>query len=149
MQVIKVKQKIKQLGNSLKLLWEKKESVVAFFEEELHRLAIRKAWNTIKQVVCHILPGKIKGHVEFGTGDPESTGKALGVLGFLYAAYGRGVSIVPDFNRKCLVAELSLKGRIRFGTLLFKGLSLIRDKQIKRFYKDWKKLWKILKTKAE
>ena len=55
----------------------------------------------------------------------------------------------PDFNEKRVVAELEFKGRIRCGTLLGKGLRLIRDKQVKRFYKNFKKLLTVLKQKAE
>ena len=87
--------------------------------------------------------------LEFGTGDPESTGKALGVLGILYAAYGKGITVIPDFYEKRLVAELAFKGRIRLGTLLLKGVRLIRDKQVKRFIKNFKRLLKVLKQKAE
>ena len=150
--------KILALGLSLSLMMPaslshrvcaETEDLFAFLEDELHRTAIGKGWDTIKQILCHVLPGKIKGHVEFGTGDPESTGKALGVLGILYAMYGKGVTVIPDFYEKRLIAELTFKGRIRLGTLLFKGLRLIRDKQVKRFYKNFKKLMKILKQKAE
>jgi len=144
-----IKQKVTHFWNTLKLLWYKKEKAVAFFEDELHILALGKSWKAVKQLLCHILPGKVKGHVEFGTGDPESTGKALGALGVLYAAYGKGLTIVPDFNEKRLVAELSLKGRIRCGTVLVICLKLIRDKQVKRLYQNWKKLLKLLKQKAE
>ena len=145
----KIKQKVIHIVNTVKLLWYKKEKVVLFLQDELHKTAIGKAWTTIKQILRHVLPGKIKGQVEFGTGDPASTGKALGVLGVLYAWYGKGVTIVPDFYEKRVVAELSFKGRIRFGTLLIKGLRLIRDKHVKRFIKNFKKLLKILKQKAE
>lgn len=145
----KIKQKVTHIVKTVKLLWHKKEKVVTFLQDELHKTAIGKAWDTIKQILRHILPGKIKGQVEFGTGDPASTGKALGVLGVLYAWYGKGVTIVPDFYEKRVVAELEFKGRIRFGTLLIKGLRLIRDKHVKRFIKNFKKLLKVLKQKAE
>lgn len=145
----KVKQKITKFINTMKLLWHKKEKTIAFFEDELHKTAMGKAWDTVKQVLRHVLPGKIKGHVEFGTGDPASTGKALGVLGVLYAWYGRGITVVPDFYEKRVVAELEFKGRIRCGTLLRKGIRLIRDKEVKRFYKNFKKLLVILKQKTE
>lgn len=145
----KIKQKVTHIVDTVKLLWYKKEKVVAFLQDELHKTAIGKAWTVIKQILRHVLPQKIRGHVEFGTGDPASTGKALGVLGVLYAWYGKGVTIVPDFYEKRVVAELEMKGRIRFGTLLFMGLRLIRDKHVKRFIKNLKKLLKILKQKSE
>lgn len=145
----KIKQKVSHIVKTVKLLWHKKEKVVIFLQDELHKTAIGKAWATLKQILRHILPGKVKGQVEFGTGDPASTGKALGMLGVLYAWYGKGVTIVPDFYEKRVVAELEFKGRIRFGTLLIKGLRLIRDKHVKRFIKNFKKLLKVLKQKAE
>lgn len=145
----KIKQKVTYIVETIKLLWHKKEKVVIFLQDELHKTAIGKAWDTIKQILRHILPGKIKGQVEFGTGDPASTGKALGVLGMLYAWYGKGVTVVPDFYEKRVVAELEFKGRIRFGTLLIKGLRLIRDKHVKRLVKNFKKLLNVLKQKAE
>lgn len=145
----KIKEKVTHTVNTIKLLWYKKEKVVLFLEDELHKTALGKAWTVIKQLLRHVLPGKIKGHVEFGTGSPESTGKALGVLGILYAAYGKGVTVVPDFYEKRIVAELKFKGRIRFGTILVKVLRLMRDKHVKRFRKNFKKLMNILKQKAE
>ncbi len=145
--------KLKNLGANVKkqvsLLWYKKGQVMSFLKDEVQKLAFGKAWGTVKKVLRHVLPQKIKGHVEFGTGDPESTGKALALLGIFYAKYGKSVSIIPEFMEKRLVAEVSFKGRIRFGTLARLGLSLIRDKNIKGFRKNWKKLLKELKKKAE
>lgn len=145
----KIKQKVTKIINTIKLLWHKKEKTVAFFEDELHKTALGKTWDTVKQMLRHMLPGKLKGHVEFGTGDPASTGKALGVLGVLYAWYGKGITVVPDFYEKRVVVELEFKGRIRCGTLLGKGIRLIRDKEVKRLIKNFKKLLTILKQKAE
>lgn len=145
----KIKEKVSRFIKQVQLLWYKREKVVLFLQDELHLLALGKAWTTVKQIVGHCLPGKVKGQVYFGTGDPESTGKALAGLGILYAAYGKGLSVIPDFHEKHLVADLSFKGRIRLGTLLFKVLKLIRDKRVKRFMRNWKKLWKILKQKVE
>lgn len=145
--------KLKHLGANVKkqlsLLWYKKGQVTGFLKGEVQKLAFGKAWSTVKKVLRHIMPQKIKGYVEFGTGNPESTGKALAAISMFYAAYGKHLKIVPEFMEKRLVAEVSFKGRIRFGTLARLGLSLIRDKNIKGFRKNWKKLLKELKKKAE
>lgn len=145
----KLKEKVTRLVKTIKLLWHKKEKVVTFLQDEFHKQALGTAWGTVKKVFRHVLPGKVKGQLEFGTGDPESTGKALGILGILYAWYGKGITVVPDFYEKRVVADLTFKGRIRFGTLLIALLSLMRDKQVKRFRKNWKKLLKVLKQKVE
>lgn len=145
----KIKEKVFRLRKQIQLLWHKKEKIGLFLQDEIHLLAMGKAWNTVGKLLRHCLPGKIKGQVYFGTGDPESTGKALAGLGILYAAYGKGLNVTPDFYEKHLIAELAFKGRVRFGTLLGMVLKLIRDKQVKQFWKDWKKLLKVLKQKAE
>lgn len=145
----KIKEKVVRIRSQIELLWKKKEALFGFLQEEVHILAIGKAMNTLKRMLGHILPGKIKGSVEFGTGDPESTGKALAGLGILYAAYGKGFTIVPDFFEKRLVADVTFRGRVRLGTLLIMVLRLITDKQVRAFYKDLKKVIEVLKQKAE
>jgi len=145
--------KIKNLGTNVKkqisLLWYKKGQVMSFLKDEIQKRAFGKAWGTVKKVLRHVLPQKVKGRVEFGTGNPESTGKALAGLAIFYGKYGKHVTIVPEFMEKRLVGEITFKGRIRFGTLARLGLSLLRDKNVKGFRKNWKNLLKELKKKAE
>lgn len=145
----KIKQKVTHFINTVKLLWYKKEKVSAFLQDELHKKALGTAGQIIKKLLRHVLPGTIKGKLEFGTGDPASTGKALGVLGVLYAWYGKGLTVIPDFYEKRIVAEVFFKGRIRGITVLIQVLRLLRDKQISRLRRNWKKLVMILKQKTE
>ncbi|MCH5273488.1 MAG: hypothetical protein J1E35_07425 [Lachnospiraceae bacterium] len=145
----RIKGIIRRICGQVSLLWRKKEAAVAFLEEELHIAALVKAMKALKMLLGHILPGTLKGRVEFGTGNPETTGKALAALGILYAAYGKGITIVPDFYEKRVAVDLTFRGRIRLGTLLVILLRLIRDKQARGFYKDWKQLVSLLKEKAE
>lgn len=144
-----VKAKILRLLEKLKLLWKKKEAVVAFFSDERHKMAIGTTMYTGKKLASHVFPQKIRGTLVFGTGDPESTGKALAVLGILYGAYGKRLVVTPDFNEKRLVADVYVRGRIRFGTLLLHGVRFWRDKQVRKLYKDLKRLLQCLKEKAE
>lgn len=145
----KIKEKVLRLWSRIRLLWKKKEAAAAFFEDELHRLAVGKAVKAVKALAGHCLPRKLKGRVEFGTGDPESTGKALAVLGIVYGIYGKKLTVIPDFYEKRVVADVSFRGRIRAGTVLWMLWHLIRDEQIKAFYKDWKQFAERLKEKAE
>lgn len=145
----RIKEIVRKIFARIKLIWKKKEAFFAFLKEEAHITALGRTMGVVKKLFGHILPGKLKGHAEFGTGDPESTGKALAVLGILYAAYGKGITIVPDFNEKRLAVELTFRGRIRVGTLLLLVLRLVRDKQVRGLYKDWKQLMSLLKEKAE
>lgn len=145
----RVSKGVRRIRERVRLLLRKKEAVFSFLQDEIHTAAMGKALTELKGVLFHILPGKIKGYVEFGTGDPESTGKALAVLGILYAAYGKGFTVVPDFYEKRLAGKLTFRGRIRLGTVLVRGIRLMRDKQMKQLYRDWKQVSETLKEKAE
>ncbi len=145
----KIREKVRRLWRRIRLLWKKKEAAASFFEDEQHRLAVGKAVKAVKALAGHCLPRKLKGCVEFGTGDPESTGKALAVLGIAYGIYGKKLTVIPDFYEKRVVADVSFRGRIRTGTVLRMVWHLIRDEQIKAFYKDWKQFTEGLREKAE
>ncbi len=64
------------------------------------------------KLLRHILPGKIRGWVHFGTSDPAQTGEILGILSILFAMYGQGVRVVPDFDRAVLEGEVELRGSL-------------------------------------
>lgn len=144
----KIKEKVEGIKEQIKLLWEKKEAAVGFIKEERHVAAFGILLQAVKKLLKHILPTKFKGKVVYGSGDPASTGKAFAVLGVLYAAYGKGLTVMPDFEEKRLEADVFFKGRIRLGTVLVIALKAIFDKQVKRMYRNFKKLMKKLKQKA-
>lgn len=144
-----VKAKVLRLLEKLKLLWKKKEAVIAFFSDERHKMAIGTTLGTGKKLISHLFPQKIRGTLLFGTGDPESTGKALAVFGILYGAYGKQFLIVPDFNEKKLAVDVNVRGRIRFATLLLYGIRCWRNKQVRRLYKDLKQLLQCLGEKTK
>ena len=98
----------------------------------------------IKDNVVHLLkklkPRKIKGYIEFGTGDPCQTGQVLAGLACLYAYYGRSVEIVPDFMEKKLSGHLYVKGRIALLTILIPLLRVVLSRGFKKFRKEVKEL---------
>jgi hypothetical protein len=85
----------------------------------------------------HIKPTKIKGWLHFGTSDPCLTGQILGALGILFAMWGKGISITPDFEEKVLEGEVTLRGGLK---LIFLGIVLIRVLP-SRQWQHWKKQW--------
>lgn len=98
----------------------------------------------IKDNVLHLLkklkPKKIKGYIEFGTGDPCQTGQILAVLACLYAYYDGGVEVVPDFMEKKFMGHLEIKGRITLFTCVMVALRIILNKGFRRFRKEVKEL---------
>ncbi|MBR1743477.1 MAG: DUF2953 domain-containing protein [Lachnospiraceae bacterium] len=98
----------------------------------------------IKDNVVHLIkklkPKVLKGYIEFGTGDPCQTGQALGALACLYAYYGGGVEIVPDFMEKKLLGRLYIRGRLSLLTVLLCLLRVVLSEGFGRFRKDIKEL---------
>ena len=85
-------------------------------------------------------PAVIKGKIQFGTGDPCSTGQALGVLGICYGWIGDQIEIEPDFENEVLKGELFIKGRFRVISLLIIGVKLLKDEGFKKLRNNFAKL---------
>lgn len=120
--------KIKKIIHNIEYyidLWHKKQTQAAY----------KHIKQEIKRLFLHIRPRKLKGYVEFGMENPETTGKILGGVSMFYALYGNNILIVPNFNEKVMNVDLKLNGRIRFVVLLGIGLRLIRDKNLRRLLK--------------
>jgi Protein of unknown function (DUF2953). len=105
--------------------------VSAFITDELNREGFQITFLSLKKLLKHILPTKLNSRIEFGTGDPCSTGQALGAMGILYSFYGDKIVGVPDFENKKFEGKHYAKGRIRLITILIIVIRLIVDKRFK------------------
>ncbi|MCI8338384.1 MAG: DUF2953 domain-containing protein [Lachnospiraceae bacterium] len=98
----------------------------------------------LKDNVLHLWrklkPKVFRGHLLFGTGDPASTGEILGLFAILYAWYGNGVRIVPDFERKIWEGELFARGGISIFTLLLVYFRVLRSDEWRCFKKEYDRL---------
>ncbi|HKL79765.1 MAG TPA: DUF2953 domain-containing protein, partial [Mobilitalea sp.] len=92
--------------------------VKEFVSEEINREGLKVALSSIVKLFKHIFPTRLKLRLTFGTGDPCSTGQALGAFSILYGFYGDNISITPDFENKVFEGKHYAKGRIRIGSLL-------------------------------
>ena len=90
-------------------------------------------WRKLKPKVFRL-------HLLFGTGDPASTGEILGLFAILYAWYGNGVRIVPDFEREIWEGELFGRGGISIFTLLLVYFRVFRSNEWGRFKKKYDRL---------
>ena len=80
-------------------------------------------------------PKKLRGYVEFGTGDPAVTGQILGMLSVFYFGLFPDVVLYPFFNEKKFSAELSVKGSLSFRKMLGCLMRLYGNRKIKYVYK--------------
>lgn len=64
------------------------------------------------KLLKHIFPKKVRGWIHFGTSDPAQTGEILGAVSILFAMYGQGVRVIPDFDQAVFEGEVELRGSL-------------------------------------
>ena len=104
------------------------ERVRGFIENPANQKMFRRAWRMVR----HILPRKILGDITFGFEDPATTGKALALLGLAWSWYGDNLKVTPVFDENVLEGELKLQGRVIPGVLLFWGILILMNQEIRR-----------------
>ncbi len=125
----------KIVGGKLKIsdLKGKVGMVFAFFKDEENKNGIKYTGKSIFRLLKHIV---------FATGDAYTMGRALSALGLIYPLYGKKFHITADFkaDRFRLEGDVCLKGRVRFGTVLWIAFRLWRKGKIMRLISAAKEL---------
>lgn len=132
--------KIKLVFRNIWNTKHKLELVKCFLQDEQNRLGLQMIYHSLKKTLKHSLPKRIKGRIQFGTGDPCSTGQALGAVSLLYAYYGNSVTVIPDFHNEIMLGYIMIKGRIRIGTLLIIAIKLFINENFKHLVGNYRKL---------
>ena len=136
-----IKTKIKKLFQKLFSIKDKATLILDFISDDSNKRGFRFTYEVLRKVLKHILPRKLRSRLIFGTGDPCSTGQALGVFAILYSFYGDKIQVTPDFENKVFKGSHYARGRIRSFTLLIIAIKLLFDKR----FKDLKMNFQLLK----
>ncbi len=118
--------KIKGKAESAGKIWE-------FWKSEITQGMVCILKDNVLHLLRKIKPKVLRGRILFGTGDPCTTGRLLGAAAILYAAWGKGVQVVPDFEEACFEGELYIRGRISLITLLFIVIRILISNEWKQF----------------
>lgn len=102
-----------------------------FLTQEENRTSFGYLWGIIKKLGRHCSPRRVKGYVRFGMEDPCTTGEILAVAAVFYGRYGKNLKLFPDFEQKCLDAELSLRGHIQIGVIGFHALRMLFSREFR------------------
>lgn len=94
---------------------------------EVFRLLVSKG----RKLFRHVRPKKIKGKLQFGFSDPYRTGQVLTAVSPFYGLYAKELELIPDFEHEVLKGEISVKGRIRMGVVLWTGIRLFLNKNFR------------------
>ncbi len=139
----KPKKEKKSLGDlieRIKHLIRQKDEVLRILDKPESKHAISYAWNKLKHLLKHILPRKIRGYVAYGSSDPSTTGKVLGIVSMIYAKTGMLVEIKPNFEEEQLECDLEIRGRIQIFTLLLIAAKVFFNKELRGLIEDFKNI---------
>lgn len=124
----KIKYTFQKICDNIKLLLQKKETLMDFIEAPLHRAAFARVLEEMIRFLKRFKPDKLSAELVFGFEDPYLTGKALAFFGMMYPFWGQSVSVIPDFEHRILKGNVSAKGHFRASYAVAAGIRLLLHK---------------------
>lgn len=117
---------------------EKKDKVLEFLEDEVHRNAFTKVKKELVWMKRFLKPKRIMLNLRFGFEDPYYTGKLLAGLSMLYSFAGEYMTIEPEFEEQILEGKTYIKGNLQFFNLVIMAGKVILDRNVRATYRDIK-----------
>lgn len=116
---------------------KKASSLKAFLVDEMNQFVFMQVIGELKYLLGHFKFRRLETDLRFATGDPATTGQALGVLCMVPVLYQYQVSIVPDFDSEEFYVKgtFEIKGRIRGVHAVISLLRLIKQKEVRNLLK--------------
>ena len=115
----------------------KKERLLKQIEDEQNRFAVVEGFKTIKKLINHLRPRKLKVTGRLGFEDPAQTGQIFAVIGMLMPLYGEHIQLEAVFDEKVIDIDAYLSGRVRGGSMTYMILRLILRKEVRRLFKQF------------
>lgn len=135
----KIKCTIKAICDKINLFSEKKEKLIDFLEDELHRKAFGIGKKALIRLLRGLCPGRGRIFLRYGLGDPALTGTSLAGLAVVYPFLPVEIQIVPEFEEKMFEGKADIHGRLYLIHLLTFALRLLVSKAVRQTYKDVRK----------
>lgn len=126
-----LRQTVSNLFTQIKNLDHKRQSILAFIENEENQKSFRLIKRQLMRMLRHVFPRKLSGQVKFGVDDPYLMGQILSVAAFLYPLYGKQIELTPVMNESVLDGELAFRGRVQIGVLALMALRIWMDKNVR------------------
>ncbi|BBF42049.1 hypothetical protein, conserved [Lachnospiraceae bacterium KM106-2] len=135
-----IKKKIRGIIKLIKDLKKKAFQIKDFLFHEDNRDSFKGVFGYLIQILKYVKPKKYKCRIEFGTGDPCTTGELLGIISFVHLRYLDKAELVPNFEDAVLKANLYARGRIHLCHFVILAIRGFREKKIMRIYTNLKQL---------
>lgn len=127
----KFKYTFRSVCDTIKIFTKKKELLVDFFTDEVHKVALLKLLAELKKTFQRLAPRKGRIQLEYGFEDPASTGYLLAGISFLYPWIGAYSEIRPNFEEKIFRGDFFAEGHIRLIHFLTLLLHLIFSREVR------------------
>lgn len=134
--VKKIKDKLISILETIKKLLQRVQIVIDFISNGDNKASFSFFFQTLKNMLKRLGPTRIRSELVLGTGDPCSTGQALGVISILCAKTNYKVKITPDFTQKVLEGRHDIRGRIIPVSVLSLVIKTLLNKNTKSFMKN-------------
>lgn len=136
----KIKYTFIKLCARIKVFIRRKNIVMDFLADEVHKSAFARAKKELKRTLKIMKPKRFKVKLRYGFEDPSLTGKVLAFLSMIYPFISGHAEITPEFEQSILEGDVLIKGHIRVMYFIAAGVSIILDKNIRKTYKDFRKM---------
>lgn len=127
--------KVKAVCSKVETLKAKVQEILKLLQSKLFKDVFACVKKELLAIVRHILPQKLWGRVEYGMGDPATTGEILAAIAVVYPVLPEKLFICPNFEESILNCDLTLKGRIILVVLVFHGVKVLLNKKVRRLIK--------------
>ncbi len=134
----KLKYTICNIYDKIKRIRENISYYMELLREESTRDLFRCGKRHLGRILKSLRPRRIRAHILFGTGAPDTTGYAMGVYGILSPYLGKRVYVTPDFTQAVLQGSVDVAGYAAVFTVLWNGARLFLDRRLREFIKKWK-----------
>lgn len=127
----KVKCTIRDICDRIKNIKSEYDFYKALWDKPQGKAAVKHVFSEVWYLLKKIKPKDIEGDVLFGTGDPASTGQAIGAVAAVYGFMPEKLRITPDFEEKVYEGNLHIKGKLRLIHVVIIAIRLIADKNVR------------------
>jgi len=134
----KIRETVSNIIKKVKKLLHQKDEVLRILSKPESKQAIAFAWDKLKHLLKHVLPRKIKGYVAYGSDNPATTGRVLGIISMVYAKTGQLVEIRPNFQEAQLECDVELRGRVQVFTVLMIAVKVFFNQELRQLITEFK-----------
>ena len=126
-----IKKKIKRFMRKISGIISQIKKWLDFVRDERTEAAIKTVLRALGDLIKMIMPKHVAGKVVIGFEDVYKTGQLLAAAGIFYPLYGKELTVLPDFEREVMSADMVIKGRIFIISAVMAAVKVYFNKDFK------------------